>query len=759
MILRPSSFFALLAFFVANLSADPLTKQLELDFGRDVASRNLKGLTTRSDGRLLPGPVFTDLTGPKVGDILWTLKPAGPNRFVVGTGPDGKVQEVTLNPKDNTYTVREIADVAETHAISLLPLPDGGLLIGTSPTGALYLVKDGKTVTRVPLPADSVFDLLALPDGTVLAATGNPGKIYRLDLKKFATAGVIEGKVDSDALLADRGVTLFGEIRDRNVRRLARLTDGHIIAGSAPKGNVYAFAAPGSLTAGNQAKPVAPLFLQENRDGEVVDLLPMPDGSFYAGLVFSAGDIFRLAKPADAKDDNKDGPKDIFKERDLKPTFSGRSAVIRFPADGFPETVFSRTGISVYRLAQHGDWVLMTAGEQGDAFGIDPAARRTLTFAGSASAQLSDLVPLGGGRYLMLRNNAPGLALMSFSYTAVRELETKRLDLGQAAELGAVRFSHVRGIEPSAMKLEVSTNYGSDELEGWSPWTELKQNDGAFSAAGLRGRYLRYRLRLPGGTADFQIDKAAQYYLPQNRRPNLNDFRIFPPGQGLVPAGEPAVNVVSTVGQILFPGGRDAKDDSPEKRKGTFMNSQVIPQPGTQIVYWSVNDPDGDNLAYTFSIRPEGSETWTDLTVRGTDSYVQFETGGLAEGLYQTHLVVAEQAPRPAAQRLTYTFETESLLVDHTPPVITATDIKRGNGSLIVTVYGRDALSLLEGIEVVLNNGAHEVMLHPVDGLLDSREETFVVEFPEAKAAGATSAEIILYDQADNATSTRLPVK
>jgi hypothetical protein len=216
---------------------------------------------------------------------------------------------------------------------------------------------------------------------------------------------------------------------------------------------------------------------------------------------------------------------------------------------------------------------------------------------------------------------------------------------------------------------------------------------------------------------------------------------------------------VTTVSQLLFPGSRDGKDDNPARRKGTFLNSQVIPQPGTQIVYWTVGDPDGDVLAYTFSIRPEGSETWTDLTVRGPDSYVQFETGGMAEGLYQTRLVVAEQAPRPAAQRLTYTFETESLLVDHTPPVSTTTDVKRSNGSLLITVTGRDALSLLEGVEVVLNNGVHEVMLHPVDGLLDSREETFVVEFPDAKASGATSVEIILYDQADNASSTRLPVK
>src|SRR6478609_11474288 len=358
MIRRSSLSLALSLFFAAGLSADPLTKQQEIDFGRDVASRNLKGLATRSDGRVLPGPVFTDLAGPKIGEILWTLKPAGPNKFVVGTGPDGKVEEVTFDPKDNTYTVKELADIAETQAIALQPLADGSLLIGTSPTAALYLWRDGKIVARVPLPADSVFDFLLLPDGGVLAATGNPGKIYRLDLVKLAKAGVIEGKIDSDALLADRGVKLFGEIRDRNVRRLARMADGRIIAGSSPKGNVYSFSATGGT----------PLFLQENRDAEVVDLLPLDDGSFYAGIVFNGGDTQRLAKP-DAKEDN-------IRDRDApKPAFSGRSTVVRFPADGFPESLVGKSGISLYRIARHGDSLLLTAGEQGDAVGYDPAAR------------------------------------------------------------------------------------------------------------------------------------------------------------------------------------------------------------------------------------------------------------------------------------------------------------------------------------------------------------------------------------------------
>lgn len=753
----------LLLSLTASLLADPATKQFEIDFGRDVASRNLKGLATRSDGRVLPGPVFTDLTGAKLGDILWMMRPAGPDKFVVGTGPDGKVQEVTFNAKDNTYAVRELADLAETQAIAVQPLADGSVLAGTSPTGAVYLIKDAKVVARVPLPADSVFDFLPLPDGSVLAATGNPGKIYRFDLKKLAAAGLIEGKAGDDKLLADKGVTLFAEVRDRNIRRLARLGDGRVIAGSSPKGNIYSFTAAGG----------SPVILQENRDAEVVDLLTMDDGSFYAALVFTTETSSRISRgatvtpaptPAPAAGaagaDSKDRPPTPPPVEE-KPTFSGRSAVVRFPADGLPETVMARPSIALYRLARHNGWLLLTAGELGDTFGYDPVARRSLVFAGSASSQLNDLAPLADGRYLLIRNNAPGLALLSFSPAPARELETKRLDLGVPAEIGALRFARLRGIDPTALKLEVRTNLGSDELEGWTPWTPLTLRDGGFSAEGLRGRYLKLRLSVAGtAPTDFQLDKAALHHLPQNRRPALADFRIFAPNLGLIPAGERAPNAVMTLSQLLTPGARAATEDGGEsKRRDALLNSQVVPAPGTQIVYWTVNDPDGDNLAYTFSLRPENSDTWTDLTVSSADNYAQFETGGLAEGLYFTRLAVSEQAPRPAAQRLSYTFETDSLLVDRTPPVLGTPAVTRAGGLLQISVPGRDALSLLEGVEFVLNNGARLVVTHPADGILDGREERFVAEIPEARAAGATSVEIILYDRLGNAATTRVPLK
>ena len=732
-----------------SLLADPLTKQMEVDFGREVASRNLKGLATRSDGRILPGPVITDLTGAKIGDILWNLHSTGTDKsglshFLIGTGPDGRVKEVMLNPKDNSYTVREVAKVSEAQVTALLPLANGDIVIGTSPTAALYLLHDGKLLARLPLAADSIFDILAQPDGSILIATGNPGKIYRIDLSLLSKAGITEGKSVDDKHAAAKGAVIFGEVRDRNVRRLLRLQDGRIVAGSSPKGNVYSFPAAGG----------APVILQENRDAEVVDLLATDDGGFYAGFVFAPGEASRITKVKNPLEEKE--------EKEGKPaTFGGRSTVVRFPSAGYPETVISKTGLAFYRLAYHRNWLLLSAGEGGDTLGYDPVARRSLIYAGSTSAQLNDMASLGEDQYLLLRNNAPGLALLDFTTAAVRSLETKRLDLGSAGELGLVRLPRVHGVESSVLRLEARTNFGSDDLEGWTPWTELKSTDNSFSAVGLHGRYLKLRITVPAATPDFQIDKAVVYHLPQNHRPTLNDFRIFAPSLALIPNPERPANGVTTLAQLLFPSAEPSKEDSGggEKRKNIFLSSQIVPAQGNQLVYWSVSDVDGDTLAYTYSIRPENSDSWTDLAVDTRETYVQFDTGAMPEGLYLSRLVARELAPRPESQRLSVAFETDYLTIDRTPPVITLATAEHRDGRLILTVEGHDALSLLSGAEFTLNNGVHETTEHPADGVLDSRSERFVVEIPEAKASGATSVEILLYDQPGNSASRRLPLK
>ncbi|HVS52111.1 MAG TPA: hypothetical protein VHD62_07115 [Opitutaceae bacterium] len=749
--------------------AEPLSKKTDIDFFRDVPSRNLKGLATRSDGRLVAGPTLTEIASPAPADLLWCIAPTNdPAKFLLGTGPDGKIAELTFDSAKTSFTSREVAKLDDPQIFALARLADGSILAGTSPKGALCLIRDGKLVSRALLPVDSIFDLLLLDDATALAATGNPGRIYRIDLKKFATIGLIADKITDTKILADRGIALFGEIRDRNVRRIAALPGG-IAAGSSPKGNVYLF--PRDGTAASATPKIEPVILQENRDAEVTDLLPQPNGDLYAAIVFSGSTgESRITPPAGRSGSKPDAPDNPPPPAQVE-KFGGRSALVWFPANGYPETLASRSGVAFYRVARLGDTLILAGGEQGDLLGYDLKAKLSLSFAGSVSSQLNGLVPLAGapGKFLLLRNNAPGLALLDFEARGAREAETRRLDLATPSLLGALRFNRLRDLAERDLAVAARVSNGSDDLEGWGPWTPLQLGaDSGWRADALRGRYVRLRVRIGDSAtatsaaprnnsaaplASLEVDRAALYALPQNRRPLLQDFRVLTPNFGVIAAADQPPPASVSLNQLMQGG---ARDDDSAKRKGNFLSSQVVPSPGAQVVLWTVNDPDNDNFTCTFSIRRDGDAAWTDVAANTRDSYAQFDTAHLPDGVYFTRLVATETAPRPPADRLTQTFETDDLIVDHTPPEILEATAKRNGDNVTITVHGRDQLSLLDGIEVVFNNSVHETVEQPVDGVRDGREETFSLEVPLARVSNATSLEVTLYDAAGNGTARRL---
>jgi hypothetical protein len=731
---------------------DPPARRLEIDFARQVTARNLSGLAARSDGRLVPGPVVRSIEAT-LPELVWCLEPDAAGGWLVGSGADGRVVRVTL--EGETSTVVDAIDLEETNVFAVCATGPGEFLAGSAPGGVLYFVKDGAVVARAPVGAEVIWDIRHLEGDDYLVATGTPATIQRISLGKFRDAGIAAAAEEDEATPAEPeakpvevpGITPWATIRDRNVRRLIVAENGRVIAGSSPRGAVYEFEKDGGK----------PFILSESKDAEVADLLVSADGKLYAALVYNAP----------ALTDRRSGPRTppaVASETANAPVeFSGRSEILRFGKDRLPETVVARNNVAFYKLAAYGNILLIGAGERGEILGYDDVKRALITYSGAQSSQVNGFGALVGrsGQFLILRNNFSGLGVLDFSPTAERSAETSRLEFGQPSRIGLLQFSRMRDIDPEALSVDFKIGNSADEGEGWTDWQPAAREGDAYRLGESSARFTRIRLRVPADVSTaMEIGQASLFHMAQNRAPAVQDFRVFPPGLGLIPMPEPPQPASLPLGQFLFPNQPPAVADGPSQtaQKNAFLASQVISQPGNQLVYWNTVDADGDNLVANLSLRPVSSKEWTEVAAGVYTSHVGFSTADLAEGPYVLRLTVVEIAPRPESERLRVEYESDDLTIDRSPPEIQAPNVVATSDAITIRVSATDKWSLLRGARAVLNNGTEAETILPLDGILDGNTESFEIEIPRAAATGATSAEVLVIDQSGNRTSQRVAI-
>ncbi len=771
--MRPALLAATLV-IVAPASGDPTTRRYEIDFGRAVPSRNLSGLAARSDGRLVHGPSLRALEAT-LPELVWCLEPDGAGGWLIGSGPDGRVVRATLG--GGSASVSDSADFEETNVFAVCATGAGEFLAGAAPGGVLYLVKDGAVVARSPLGADVIWDIRQLSGDDYLVATGSPAKIFKVSLARFRKAGVTAADAGG-VPLDSRGINSWAEIRDRNARRLVVAEGGRVIVGSSPRGAIYEFG-PG----GGQG-----FILSESKDAEVSDLLVTPDGTLYAALVYNAPAAERRLGPRPPQPPQPAPAAPIAATSAAKvtgwppqppqpapaapvpaapsappPEFGGRSEVLRIPKDGFPESVVTRNNLAIYKLAAFGDLLLMGGGERGEVLGYNPLRRMFLTFAGAPSSQVNGIAPIRGspGQFLLLRNNFSGLAVLDFGAAGERTAETHKLELGLPSLLGLLQFSRLRELSGETLSVDFKFGNSADEGDGWSDWRPATREGDAFRLGDTRARYARVRLRVPAAmSTSAEIGRASLFHIPQNRPPVVQDFRVFPPGLGLIPMPEPPAPASLPLGQFLLPNQPQPQQGGAgeQPQKHSFLASQVVAQPGNQLVYWNASDPDGDNLLANLALRNVNSDEWTKIAAGVSSNNLGFSTADLVEGPYVLRLTITEDAPRPEKDRQFAVHDSDDLTVDRSPPELLEISQSATDRSLFIRVAARDTWSLLRGARAIFNNGVEVETVLPEDGILDGREETFVLEIPRVAATGATNAEVMVVDQAGNRTSRRVSI-
>jgi hypothetical protein len=187
--------------------------------------------------------------------------------------------------------------------------------------------------------------------------------------------------------------------------------------------------------------------------------------------------------------------------------------------------------------------------------------------------------------------------------------------------------------------------------------------------------------------------------------------------------------------------------------------SQTISRgPAQQIqVVWQADDPDGDRLIYNLYFRGEDESQWKLLRADMTENTYTLEADVLADGRYFFRVTASDRPSNPVDLARQAELVSAPVLIDNTPPMVTAGAPRRVGSRLEIDVEAEDRGSVLRRCEYSVDAGSWSPV-EAADGVTDSAKESFPIRL-EGFPLGEHLISIRVYDAAGNAGLAKVIVR
>jgi hypothetical protein len=604
-------------------------------------------------------------------------------------------------------------------SFSALGLSDGSTLIGTSPQGKVYkLVGDALSVFA-DTGALAVTSMVQAKNGTIYAATMPDGKIFKLTQGKAELFTTLPDTSHVWALVLDRaGAGLFaatgpeGKVfrvepsgassvyyrsTEGHLVSIAMMDNGDLLAGSSGKGNLYRITGPGRAT------------VLATLPGEEVKAVTVAKGVIWA-VGNEYGEAPEPPKRSPAAGRTPAGPSSTTR---LK---AGKGVLYRFDAQGRPERMMKHDDTHYLSLAvdEQGHPYVGT-GANGRVYTVDDAHVVTL-LADTDERQVGALYVAGGKGFIATSD--PPVAHRILGRGGPDAVWTSKvLDATLRARFGTLSW---RANGP----LELSTRSGNTSAPDatWTAWSVPLGAAGPIASTPARFVQLRARwTRDPNAI----LNEVTIPFVTDNIRPVVTEVSAAAKGG---PAKEPAT------GSIPASGGDVGKHESVVK------------------VTWKVDNPDSDALRYRITFKREGQTQWRDALKADefhTKTELEWDTAALPEGKYRVRVEASDEPANPPDQVQKHALESETVLVDNTPPRIDRLEVadRRLRARIV------DGTSAIARVEIAVDGKLDWRPLAPADGIFDTIEEGVDADLSAVVPAGPHILVVRAFDAAGNAVT------
>jgi WD40 repeat protein len=719
----PSRFRASLLLALLGASAFAVQPQfLKISSMRDFLDGEIDGLSVDSSGRLSLAPAVTP--GPDLGaPAVWALAVDAQGVLYAGTGNDGKILKI------EGRTTQTFFDAVEPEVQALAMGPDGRLFAATNPEGKVYAIdKAGKSTVFFDPSERYIWALAFDGAGRLWVATGGEGRIYRVDAKGQATTIMTS--------------------QDAHVTSLAIAPSGGVFAGSSPSGLVYAIDAKDDVRV-----------LYDSNYREVKAILPLPNGSVYVALVDGRTEVplpRPTPSPSPAASPAAEGAVTTstsievfaFPQGPARPpetprggTGPARGAVYLVTALGDADPLWSGDE-SPFFLFRRNDAVLFGTGSKGRIYEVRDDRTHTLVRT-MPQEQLTAAAATPQGDIAIASSNPGRIAYLSTRRETKGTFTSSARDFDNVSQVGALEAS----ASSPAVTYEIRTGNAAAPDTTWSNWEPVTV--GKAPAHSPQARFAQIRATLAGAAENPSLSWLQLAYVQRNIRPLVRELTLYPPGDAFLKSGSGGGSPDGEIAGLgsgspeIKPGppGGGRSTDSPSLGRKVFFRS-------LRTLTWRAEDANGDTLKYDVLYRPEGVSSFSRLREGLEDPVFTWDTATVPSGRYVLRVVARDQASNPEGRGLSYEKDTEVFEVDNDPPAINATV----TGSLVRVVV-MDAMSAIRKAEWAKEAGTWTDLV-PVDGLADSRQETF-----EFRIEGAPAAIMIrATDAFGNVAHARVPV-
>ena len=603
-------------------------------------------------------------------------------------------------------------------SFAALPMADGTTLIGTSPQGKVYRLAGDAVTVFADTGALAVTSIVQAKNGTIYAATMPDGKIFKISQGKAEVFTTLPDTSHVWALVVDRaGAGLFaatgpeGKVfrvepngtssvyyrsTEGHLVSLAMMDNGDLLAGSSGKGNLYRITGPGRAT------------VLATLPGEEVKAVAVAKGIIWA-IGNEYGETPEAPKRSPAAGRTPAGPSTAARPK------AGKGVLYRFDAQGRPERMMKHDDTHYMSLAldEQGRPYVGT-GANGRIYTVDDAHVVTL-LADTDERQIGAL-SVAGGKGFVATSDPPVAHRILGRGGPDAVWTSKVLDATLHAKFGHLTWR-------SSGALELSTRSGNTTAPDatWSAWSNPLTAPAAIASPS--GRFVQVRARW-ARDPNAILTEVTIPFVTDNVRPVITEVTAAAKGG---PTKEPATGVPASGGEV-------GKHESVVK------------------LTWKVDNPDSDLLRYRIAFKREGQTQWRDALKTDdvlTKSELDWDTAALPEGKYRVRVEASDEPANPIEQVQKHALESETVLVDNTPPRIETLTIAGRR----LRVHVVDGTSPIARVEVAVDGKLEWRPLSASDGMYDTADESVDTDVAALVPPGSHIVVVRAFDVAGNSAT------